>query len=168
MTFQDTPLPRYYRGRGIAMLALAVVLILVSLLPAVDSLGLVFCLVLAALCTVSGFLNLRRARRASPQAVATIFPDRLAPAHQVRYYRRMLWLSAIAFPLLTVWVTWDLHRLETGLVESVSLWFPLVAIYRAFGYWPTVLATALCGVGCCTVFARKLRALRDRGEVGNA
>ena len=115
------------------------------------------CYVGAGLCALLGFLNLVLARRTPAEALVTTIPDRAPVPAQLRYYRRMLWLSLVAFPVMSALVAYELHELESGAADSVRLWAPLGALYERFGYWPAVLAPIFLGIACAALFVFKLR-----------
>ncbi|HLX62214.1 MAG TPA: hypothetical protein VKX17_13115 [Planctomycetota bacterium] len=79
---------------------------------------------------------------------------------QLSYYRRMLIAAAIAFPLLTAYITYELYQLESGTAQSVQIWAPVAGIYQLIGFWPAVLFVPILGVICCTVFIFRIRHLR--------
>jgi hypothetical protein len=64
-----------------------------------------------------------------------------------RYWKQIL-LFGSAFVALTVITVMDLNALESGAVQSVRLWAPIVSFYERFGYWPAVLLVPVLGVVC--------------------
>jgi hypothetical protein len=109
-----------------------------------------------------GIFNLWQARRVSPLDTVTRIPDLAPVSEQARYYRRMLWLTAVAFPPMTVWMAYDLRRLESGAAEHLSISAPIAVVYEHFGFWPAVLVLPGLGILCFLVCVRKLRKLRSR------
>jgi hypothetical protein len=93
-----------------------------------------------------------------------VIVDRAANPEQARHFRRMLWLSAVAFPVMTAWIAYDLQQLENDIVSEVTIWAPVAAVYDHFGYWPAVLVTPLVGILCCTVFLFKLTKLTAQDD----
>jgi hypothetical protein len=168
MSFYETPVRRLCIVRAICFFVLALGIGAFSFAPAVDAEGRIFCYAGAGLCALIGLFNLWRARRSDPDAAVTPIPDRAPIPIQISYFRRMLLVSVIAFPILTVWVAYDLRQLETGAVERVTIWAPLVPIYEHFGYWPTVISLPVLGIVCCAVFIYKLRKLTSHDSTGNA
>jgi hypothetical protein len=157
MSFYETPVRRFCIVRACGLFVLALGIGAFSFAPDVDSQGRIFCYAVAGLCVLMGLFNLRQARQSPPDATITTIPDRAPIPTQIHYFRRMLWLSAIAFPALTAWVAYDLQQLESGATVHARIWAPLAPIYEHFGYWPTVIALPLLGIVCCTVFTFKLR-----------
>jgi hypothetical protein len=158
MNFFDTPVRRLHFVRAVGMFVLAFAMLAFPLLIKVDSLGLMFMLIFAGLCVLGGVLNIWWGRRTSPTEIRP--PINKAPVSiQMQYYRRMLWFFAVTFPIMTAWIAYDLQALQSGIVESVSVWEPFATIYRHFGYWPAVVSSLLLGVVCCLVCLSKLRNL---------
>jgi len=115
-------------------------------------------------CIVGFFLscslyNFWKARRTPPNEVVVSNPELLPAPVQVSYYRRMLVLSLIAFPILAAWTIYSLNQLQSGAEKSVEVWAPVSFVYEIFGYWPAVLALPVLGTVCCAVFLHKLRKL---------
>ena len=168
MRFYETPVRRLCIVRACGLLVLALGIAAFSFAPDVDAQGRIFCYAAVGLCVLMGLFNLWRARRSAPGATVTPIPDRAPIPVQIYYFRRMLLLSAIAFPIMTIWVAYDLHQLESRAVERVTIWAPLVPIYEHFGYWPTVISLPVLGIVCCGAFIYKLRKLRTHDSTGNA
>jgi hypothetical protein len=162
MSFFETPTRRLHVVRAFGSLVLAIAIGALSLMPDVDYFGRIFCLSLAAFCALMVALNLWRARRAPSLATVTPIPDRAPILAQVRLFRQMLWISIIAFPVMTAWVAYDLKQLEVGNAKHAEIWAPLVPIYHYLGYWPTVGSLAGLGVACCAVFVYKIRKLTPK------
>lgn len=160
MSFHETPLRRLHLVRAWGLLALAIGLGGFSFAPVVDAEGKVYCYVGAGICALMALFNFWRARRTPAEAIVTTNPDLAPVPEQIHYYRRMLWVSLIAFPGLAAFVASDLQQLESGAAERVRIWAPLVPIYERFGFWPTVLAPILLGLVCCGAFVFKLRKLQ--------
>lgn len=159
MSFYETPLRRLRIVRACGLLIVALVIGLLPFVLDLDEEGVIFCYAGGGFCMLLGMLNLWLARRASPDETVTEIPERAPVPAQIRYYRRAFWLSAITFPVMTIWVAYDLHQLESGAAKNVRIWAPLVPIYEHLGYWPTVLSLLLFGVGCCVILAFKIRRL---------
>jgi len=153
MSFHVTPLRRLRIVCGCGLLVLALGSAGVSFTPTIDAEGRVLCYAGAGLCALLGFLNLWWARRTPAEAMVTVIPDRAPVSEQVRYYRRMLWLSLIAFPALSALSAYELHELESGAADSVRLWAPLAFLYERLGYWPTVLAPMALGLACAALLS---------------
>lgn len=50
---------------------------------------------------------------------------------------KLLWSLLAAG--LAVWVYHDLAAVDSGAVESVSVWWPVALLYEHVGFWPAVL-----------------------------
>jgi len=64
---------------------------------------------------------------------------------KIAYYKRILFIALPAFIVLSVWIFWQLNNLESGLVESISLWSPISLLFDWGGFWMAVLATPVLG-----------------------
>jgi len=143
-------------------LAVAIIVGLLSLMTAVDKEGRWFCIGLSTLFSAIAAWRFFQARRLSATEPVYLLPDTAPVDAQEKYYRRWLWVSAIAFPAVTAMTAWDLSRLESGEVERVSLWGPLSWIYEFAGFGPTVATVPLLGLVCVSLFTYKLKKLGDR------
>jgi hypothetical protein len=159
MGFFQTPARRLHIVRACGSLVLAVVIGAFSFTPDVDYTGRIICLALAGLCVLMTFFNLWRARRTPSSATVTRIPALAPISVQAQLYRRLFWLSVIAFPIMTAGVAYDLYQIENGHAERAEIWAPLVPIYEHLGYWPTVASLIGLGIACCTVFIVKSRNL---------
>jgi len=168
MGFYETPVRRLCIVRACGLFVVGTAIGVFSFFEKGETLGRVFCYAGVAFCGLLGLLNLWWARRARPSATVTVISDRASTCAQIRLCQRMLWLSLIAFPVMAIWVVYDLHQLESGVVNSVQIWAPLVPIYTYLGYWPTVLTLPLLGIICCVIFAIKLRKLDRRASTEKA
>lgn len=82
----------------------------------------------------------------------------------IRFYCYILLLVLIAFPLLSVSVAYNLNRLETWRVDSVSIPAPIAAVYDAYGFGPAVAVVPIIGLGCCLVFLYRIQKLRTAAK----
>jgi hypothetical protein len=168
MSFDETPLRRLRIVRACGLLIVALVIGMLPFALDLDREGIIGCYAGCGFCMLLGILNLWLARRASPDEFVSESPERAPVPVQIRYYRRALWISAITFPVMTIWVAYDLHQSETGAAANVQIWAPLVPIYEHFGYWPTVLSPLLLGVACCVFLAFKIRKRAAHETIGSA
>lgn len=83
------------------------------------------------------------------------------PEEAAAYFKRILIMSAIAFPILSAWIIYDLSALETGTEESVRIWAPIAFLYNIGGYWPAILATPALGIFVLTSLYRKFKAAEE-------
>jgi hypothetical protein len=157
--FGDAPLRRVLivRGSGALLVAavLAVTLLLSPLGPSIGPLGIVLILLIVAF----GVQQILQARRTPTATVVHPHPhpnpDHLPPAERTRYLRNQLIIGAVVFSSGSLWLMYQLNRLEQGTAESVMLWSPIGFLYDHFGYWTAVLA--LPGLGLlilCSLLAK--------------
>jgi hypothetical protein len=168
MSFYETPLRRLRIVRACGLFLVALVIGMLPFILELDRKGIIGCYAGGGFCMLLGILNLWLARRTSSDEIVTDIPERAPVPAQIRYYRTVFWLSLVSFPVMTIWVAYDLHQLESGAAENARIWAPLVPIYEHFGYWPTVLSLLLLGLGCCVLLAFKIRKLTARGTTDNA
>lgn len=76
---------------------------------------------------------------------------------QINFYKRYIYISLVAFPILSFFIISELNDLESGRVQSVSIWGPVSFIYQQFGYWPAILFVPILGFISITVFIYKIR-----------
>ncbi len=80
----------------------------------------------------------------------------------VYYFRRMIWCTLVAFPVLTAYLAWKLYVLEAGARELVLLPEPFAFVYEHLGYAPTAASVPLLGFVCLSVFFHKIRTLTEQ------
>ena len=108
---------------------------------------------------IAGVVLLVLAWRMPRDAEPPAEPTPAMVAAQVQYLRRALYMGIPAFVVSSVWVAWDLYRLETGAVQRVSVWVPVALLYDYFGFWPSVLFVPVLGAVCLPLLRRKIRRL---------
>lgn len=146
--------------RGILLSFIALVCLLIPIFARVDEQGWFFSLAFFVFAGALAAYNFHRARRAKPESVVYLHPEAAPPNLRVKMYRKMIWATAIAFPILTAISAWDLRQLETGENPHARVWAPLALIYERFGYWPTVALLPILGVVCIGVFIYSIRKSR--------
>jgi len=157
-----TPARRLHFIYAYGCLAIVVVMLLLPFLVPIDETGMILGLMfVGVLLSKSAWHFFRAFRTPSRKQVMPMgeLVKRLPTSSQIVYYRRVLWISGIAFPLMAALLAFDLHRLETGEVNRVSIWIPIVPIYQYLGYWPSVLSPLVFGVICGGALALKIRKL---------
>jgi hypothetical protein len=97
--------------------------------------------------------------RTSPEVKVVLPPNDQPVPDRIRYYRRLLWVSAVVFPLAAAGAAYNLCLFDTGQAPMVRVIFPFTSLYHYFGYWPAVCFLPIIGVLCCSVFVRRLRKL---------
>ncbi len=159
MSFFETPVRRLRVVRACGLFALAIGIGCLPLLTKLDEMGRAIWIAMVGGCIAAGLANLWLARRTPPNETVIHYAFVTAPAEQVHHFRHLLWTSAIAFPLLYFVTVYEFHRLNSGVMVRVQIWWPVAFIYEHFGYWPTVIFLPVLGVCCCAVFVKKLRKL---------
>lgn len=140
-----------YVAVGVGSIVLAVV-------AHVDRLGWWFAGLFGALICALGAWQLRAARPSRPNDKVQIL-ERLPLDAQRAHLRRRISLSLFAFPALSACTGYQLWQLESGAVDSVSLWGPIGALYELVGFGPAVLAVPALGLLTITALIRKRRTL---------
>ena len=118
----------------------------------------------AGYCVVWAGLYLRRAYRAAPEARVALPMDGAPVSSQIAVNRRLLWISAVAFPVLTAWTAYDLHQLDVGAAKEVRVFLPVAPLYHHVGFWPAVCFVPALGIFCCAVFVIRIRRLKATGD----
>src|SRR5690349_6901552 len=99
MSFFETPARRLQFVRAGGATVLAIVFGVFPFLADVDQIGREFMLSLAGCCALVAFVCLRSALRTPASATVTSVLARVPRAQQASHYRRVLWLSLVAFPV---------------------------------------------------------------------
>jgi len=103
-----------------------------------------------------GIMYASKARKTPKDAVAV--PIQAMPAQIQRpYFKRLLWVCIILFPILTGIIAFILYPLKTGAVQSAMVPEPFAMLYENFGFWPTVLSIPALQIFCCAVCVYRLR-----------
>jgi hypothetical protein len=84
---------------------------------------------------------------------------------KISFYNKTLWVGIPAFIILSVWTYGDLTDLESGIVESVSIWEPIHLLYNMGGYWLAILATPLLGILSVILILRKIKELKNIKQI---
>lgn len=159
-----TPARRFHFICAFGLLTVALAISSLPLLVPLDRTGDAMVLVLVAAALARSIWHFVKALRSSPRTyivhIAAVV-KRLPKSSQIRHFRRKLWIAAAAFTVMTTWLAIELYRLETGAINEALAWAPLAFIYSSFGYWPAVLSSALLGIACCAMFAKKIRTLSN-------
>src|SRR5262245_38043830 len=156
----DPPLRRVRSLRGygalVTAVALAAALVLAPFPPSAGITGGAIVVVIA----LYGLAQLVLASRTPEGAIyksGASDPNHLSLPERKRYFRKQLLLCGVFFPTVSIWVVYQLNRLENGETDRVLLWRPIVWLYSHWGYWPAVLAAPACGLMLGTVWVVKLR-----------
>lgn len=92
------------------------------------------------------FMSFQGLQVVRQEDIAFAPPTDATEQEQIIYCKKILWLSSVAFPALSIWICLDLNRLESGSTDSVSIWEPVALLYETFGYWVAVLAVPIFGI----------------------
>lgn len=152
-----TPERRYNLVLGASAGIVALFIGAIPLVAPVDAMGLVFVICFTSLSAAIATLRLVKAFKAPKDAVIYLHPEAAPEPLRRAGYRRLLWATIIAFPVMTAFTAWDLWQLERGAVERVSLWAPLAFLYDWLGYVPTVVFVPLLGLVCIAFFVHQLK-----------
>lgn len=86
--------------------------------------------------------------------------DDASEVDKIAFYKRMLYLSLLAFPALTYLVVDDINSFESHTQDYLSLWWPVAFAYKQFGYWAGVLFAPVLGLICIVGFFIKIRKIK--------
>ncbi|TGJ98691.1 hypothetical protein EHQ53_12230 [Leptospira langatensis] len=129
-----------------------------------DETGLILSIalgLLAAFFSYRMFKNLKDIRE-EDQAYAP--PLDASVDEKVTYYKKILYISLIVFPSLSIIVILDLNSLESGEAATVRTWALVAFIYEQFGYWAAILAAPVLGVLVVAGLLRTIRLLRSENK----
>lgn len=85
---------------------------------------------------------------------------------QIEFYKKYIYLSLIAFPLLTYIVVQDLNDLEAG-AESVRIWAPIAFIYEKCGYLSAIYSVPILGILVVIGFLYKIKSIKNQNITKN-
>ena len=159
---------RYYLGKGIAVLIAVIIFIVIPFIFSnIDEIGRIFCFFLAGLLFFIAIYNFRQYKKSHPDS--KVYENiAAAPANlQVKYFKKIMFLSYVAFPAMSAFTAWELNNLESGNAETVQLWFPLGLIYGHMGYWPAVLSPICLGIICVVIFNWKITKVSQELKTNN-
>ena len=163
MSFMPTgrALQRFYGWLygGLAVGALALPLFIET-----DEAGPWFALFFAVLLGLRSAWHFWRASKLPPDQPA--FPDhsKLPLDERAAMVKRAALVGTPAVALLSAWAAWDLRQLESGAVESISLWAPITLAYDFGGFWTAVLGLPALWVAFMLYGFWKLK--RDAANAG--
>ncbi|HEY0030988.1 MAG TPA: hypothetical protein VGC65_09540 [Bacteroidia bacterium] len=147
----------YHLLRAWLYVASAFIILSVPLWNELDEIGFIFTFLIVLLFGWLSYTNFKSSitakeeeRAYAPSANATI-------EEQVKFYKRYIHLSLLAFPLLTLITIFDLNELESGSKQRISLWAPISFLYEQFGYWAAILSIPVLGLIVVLLFIRKIR-----------
>jgi len=149
----------YYTLRAYLYAATAIFILSVPLWAEItdNGFGLPFCLLMAAVFGYLSYSFFKKARGARDEDMSHAPPTDATAPQKIKFYTRFLYLSSVAFPLLTLIDILELNSLEPGVNKSVELWAPVAFLYNHYGYWPAVLSVPVLGLVVILGFVRKIR-----------
>lgn len=95
-----------------------------------------------------------------------IVPNEFAPeataslSDKIRFYKRMIFVSLLAFPVLTFLVIDDIHGFQYHKADFPDLWWPIAYAYKHYGYWGGVLFSPVLGIVVITIFLIIIRKIK--------
>jgi len=149
-------------GYALGLLIGGGIVIVTHLTPSTDRQEMVFMLVVGGAFVLLGLYYLWRYWRDLPTNLPITPHEQvhlMPPEFQIPYLQRILTMSLFAFPVLTLYITFELTRLERGQADSVMIWAPISLLYRLVGYWPAVCATPALGIFCFFALNNRLKKL---------
>lgn len=162
MNPRNSPEQQRTLGYAIGLMLAGVIVIVSHTTPATDRQEMVFMVVLGGTAALFGIYYLFRFWRGLPTDLPMTAAEQvhLMPAeYQIPYLQRILTMSLVAFPVLTLYITFELTRLERGQADAVMIWAPISMLYRLLGYWPAVCATPALGIFCFFALNNRLKKL---------
>lgn len=161
--------PTWLRGLSYAfgLILGGVVVILIPVFSPSDEGALLISWGIGGICIVAGGWKLWKWRRGDFVSQPVSLPEEvhLLPVdQQIEYLQRIMKMSLVAFPVLILYITVELTRLERGNVDSVMLWAPISLLYQNLGYWPAVAATPALGIFCFFALNRRLKQLASQDD----
>jgi hypothetical protein len=84
------------------------------------------------------------------------------PEKQVKALTTVIRVGLLGFLVLTVFIAFDLHALESGEKGSVRIFAPAAYLYNHVGYWPAVTVTPILGVLVLAILVFRRRSLQRR------
>ena len=65
---------------------------------------------------------------------------------KIKFYKRMIYMSIVAFPILSYFNFDDITNFENGKADYLNLWWPVAFAYEKFGYWAGVVFVPVLGI----------------------
>jgi hypothetical protein len=128
----------------------------------IDTFGLVFGVCILAFFSYKSYTCFRDLKVVRQEDMVYAPPKDATVQEQISYFKRILILSAIAFPILSIWIYLDLNSLESGEVDSVRLWEPVAFLYNIGGYWAAILTVPVLGIIVLGTMLKKIVDLKGQ------
>lgn len=139
---------------------IAVFLIVVAIFNTPDTTGLILGGILIVALSYKSYSCFKKLKTTNNEDKALSPPANASLQEQKFYYKRMIVVFWIAIAILSIWTIMDLNELESGTVEYVGVWGPVLFCYHIGGYWLAVLATPLIGILVTLLFIKKINQLK--------
>ncbi|MFM2266747.1 MAG: hypothetical protein RL757_187 [Bacteroidota bacterium] len=130
-----------FMGSAYALLVIGGLVLFAFQASQIDTFGLLFGVCLLAFFAYKSYTCFRDLKTVRQEDMVFAPPTDATAEEQISYFKRTLMLSAIVFPILSIWIWFDLNSLESNEVESVRIWEPVAFLYNIGGYWLAVLST---------------------------
>lgn len=122
--------------------------------------GIIIAIALSVLFAYLSFKDYKKSKLSNDEDLPYLPPANSSVTEQVNFYKKYMYMGSVAFPLLTLIVIFDLNDLESGQVESVSTFAPVIFVYKQFGYWPAILTVPLLGLICFLLYLKKIKEIK--------
>lgn len=119
---------------------------------------------LIILCAFFGYMSFKHfkyAKTSREEDRAYAPPADANTQEQISFYRRYLYISLIAFPVLSLIVISDLNDLEKANGVSIRVWAPVAFLYEQYGYWPAVVFVPALWCVVILLFIKKIYSLKS-------
>jgi hypothetical protein len=123
--------------------------------------GIIIAIAFSLLFAFLAFKDYKKSKLSNEEDLPYSPPANSSIAEQVSFYKRYMYISAAAFPLLTIIVIFDFNDLESGQVESVRTFAPVIFVYEQFGYWPAIFTVPILGLVCVLLFLKKIKEIKS-------
>ncbi|TGK07693.1 hypothetical protein EHO59_06220 [Leptospira semungkisensis] len=160
MKLKDYTLLRSILTAGMALFCLSL-----PLWEELDQTGLILSIVIGLAFAFFSYRMFKNLKNIREEEQAYVPPLDATVEEKITYYKKILYLSVVIFPLLSIIIILDLNSLESGSVESVRIWAPVAFMYEQFGYWAAILAAPILGILVISGLLRVIRLLRSENKV---
>jgi len=161
-----TPAHRLRSFRAIGAFVAATAILAVFLRSSLDPFGRLIAGAMFAGCVFLAAYNLWQMRTtASEQAEpSNALSTQASASRQAQFYRSLLWIVLIAFPVIAASIAVDLHQLDFGASHQVVIPAPIVSVYEQFGFLPAMLVVPSLGIVCCIALLIRIRLVNSLAE----
>jgi len=82
-------------------------------------------------------------------------------AEHIAFHKRLIFIGGPILLFLSFWIIYNLNKLESGEVASVSIWSPIATLYETIGYWPAVLIIPALGLFVVLGNVKKINEIKN-------